>query len=92
MNDFKVGDVCEFIDGGPSWMPLRKEFIGVEVTITAIPAKVSWAEVDVADASGLSGATFFSCLRKKQPPAKPREATGEWELCPWQPERVTVNG
>lgn len=92
MSDFKVGDLCEFVEGGPSWLPLRKEYIGHEVIIVAIPSKRSWADVDVQDAAGTRGATFFGCLRKKPPKAKPREPVGEWDLCPWQPKQVTVNG
>lgn len=30
-------------------------------------------------------------LRKKRPPPK-KEDIGEWELCPWRPEGVSVNG
>jgi len=42
---------------------------------------------------GVNGHPFGAVpeeLRKKPPKVTPREQVGEWELCPWQPDRQTV--
>jgi hypothetical protein len=90
--NFRVGDVCVIVDNG-KFNAEEIKYIGTEVTLVG----------SVACFCGCGAAVWFvdrhfdgtdsvmeSALRLKRPPDEPRAdfTPGEWELCPWKPNKV----
>lgn len=76
------------------------EVNGLECTIVDVPRSHDWTNPD----GSITKAGYYRTLtqgetevaqspprvlRRKRPPPK-REETGEWDLCPWQPGKVTT--
>ena len=98
---FKVGDVVIIRMCRCDGYPTRQEHLGREVTIIGVsPSGLpGWPkavyETDMPHCSAPHvWAHHWGCDNcfelKRRPPVK-REELGSWDLCPWQPKRVTVS-
>lgn len=94
MRRFAVGEVALLVgprNGLQNWHV--EPYLGMRVTIQAFitPLDIWHYRVEADD-----GLRFFCAEEslEKLPPDEAigkRESLGEWDLCPWKPERVTVS-
>lgn len=86
-----------FSPGDPVWCRVDPghSHLGNAGELPAVIAKhgfmAGWWIVDI---DGVRWAAPNHYLRPRNPPAPTREELGEWDLCPWRPERQpeTVSG
>lgn len=97
---FKVGDVCivrscRCYDGEPHYYAGKETTV---ISVDPIDRDGLFYELDLPCIDAPPWATYQrawacdNCLELKKPPEadRKREEVGEWELCPWHPERVTA--
>lgn len=92
MANFKIGEIAILVGGGRG-EPGYDHYVGTEVVIESGLKRYpqAWGGVgyDILAKDGKELFAIPSALRKRYEPPTQREAVGEWELCPWQPQRET---
>jgi hypothetical protein len=98
MDKFEVGETALVAMIPKNTENVHHVAIGDEVTVvgeyrirTFRTGKRHWCYL-VSLGDGHSYRARRQWLRKKPPKTQLREQLGEWELCPWQPKQLTVDG
>ncbi len=92
---FKVGDVCVIVaPGKPNHgceVTILGPYVGTVITYDGEKKYVDGYDVSTENLvwSRPAGMAYDRTqLRLKRPPSKDDFTAGDWELCPWRPERV----
>lgn len=87
MAKFKVGDLVRIL-ANPNDEGEEKTLVGTVATVDEPLHFVDW---EMGEAYGLdNGWHVIEDDLEIVRPDPPREQLGEWDLCPWRPERATV--
>jgi hypothetical protein len=94
MAKFKAGDkVWVRTSEGHTTLPRATEVPGVIVDILGYPLKPWWGlcyTVEIAGDAGWGCAEEHLRPRDDPPSKVVREEVGEWDLCPWRPQKVVA--